>query len=75
MREKRWEQRAEEDEMWDNDGSFSGRLNLSCCYCEENGIVEQQRASVDRTGVPGVGAVSQEGQQQWAVSKITPQTS
>lgn len=41
-REKRREQRAEEDEMSYNDRSFSGRLNLSCCYWEENGIEEQQ---------------------------------
>lgn len=42
MRGKRWKQRAEEEETWDKDRSFPGRLNLSCCYCEENGIEEQR---------------------------------
>lgn len=37
-RQMRREQRAEEDEMWDNDGLFSGKLNLSHCYWEESGI-------------------------------------
>lgn len=43
-REKRREQRAEEDETWDNDGSLSGKLNLSRCYWEENGKEEEQRS-------------------------------
>lgn len=44
-RQKRREQRAGEDEAQDNDGSLSGKLNLSRCYWEENGIEEQQRGS------------------------------
>lgn len=51
-RQKRREQRAGEDETRDNDGSLSGRLNLSRCYWEENGIEEQQRGSEGGGGGP-----------------------
>lgn len=63
-REKRREQRAEEDETWDNDGSLSGKLNLSRCYWEENGKEEEQRS--------GGGGVKPEGRRQRARS--TPHT-
>lgn len=55
-REKRREKRAEEDETGDNDGSFSGKLNLSRCYWEENGIEEQQRGSEGDGGGPQAAA-------------------
>lgn len=64
-REKRRERRAEEDETWDNDGSLSGKLNLSRCYWEENGKEEEQRS--------GGGGVKPDGGRQRARS--TPHTS
>lgn len=47
--------------MQDNDRSFSGRLNLSRCYWEENGIEEQPRGSEGEDGGPEVGVLSQGG--------------
>lgn len=44
-RQRRREERAEEEETRDNDGSLSGKLNLSRCYWEENGTEEEQRGS------------------------------
>lgn len=55
-KEKRREKRAEDDETRDNDGSFSGKLNLSRCYWEENGIEEQQRGSEGDDGGPEAAA-------------------
>lgn len=61
-RQKRREQRAEEDETQDNDGSFSGKLNLSRCYWEENGIEEQQGGSEGDDGGPEAAVRSQKGE-------------
>lgn len=61
-RQKRREQRAEEDETRDNDGSFSGKLNLSRCYWEENGIEEQQGGSEGDDGGPEAAVRSQKGE-------------
>lgn len=55
------EQRAAEDEMQDNDRSFCGSFNLSCCYWEENGIEELQQGSEGEDRGPEVGMLRHEG--------------
>lgn len=55
------EQRAERDEMWDNDRWFSGRLNLSRCYWEENGIQERRGGSEGKDRGLEVGARDRQG--------------
>lgn len=54
-RQKKRERRAEEAETRDSDGSLSGKLNLSRCYWEENGIEEERRGSEGDGGKPGRG--------------------
>lgn len=61
-RQKRREQRAEEDGTRDDDGSFSGKLNLSRCYWEGNGIEEQQPGSEGDDGGPEAAVRSQKGE-------------
>lgn len=51
-RQKRRGQRAEEGGTRDDDGSFSGKLNLSRCYWEGNGTEEQQPGSEGDDGGP-----------------------